>query len=80
MRCGLSNPWNRIIRKTVRVALALPDHVDNAALAAKLQAKHGVVVKVVPRNLVNGLRVSSHVYNLEQDADRLLGALKKELG
>jgi selenocysteine lyase/cysteine desulfurase len=61
------------------VTFALPEGVDNGLLAQRLKDRHRVIVKVVPPQLVNGLRVSAHVYNSEEDVEQLLAALRKEL-
>ena len=55
------------------------DGVDNSAFAAALKKKHGLIVKVVPNNLVNGIRISPHVYTTDADLDYLLAAIKQEL-
>jgi len=61
------------------VSLALPEKVDSAALANQLRQKHRIVVKLLPRNVLNGLRFSCHVYNSSQDCQRLVAALRQEL-
>jgi selenocysteine lyase/cysteine desulfurase len=58
----------------------LGEGVDNSALARALREKHQVIVKVVPRNIVNGLRISLHFFNTETDIERLMRALQAELG
>ena len=60
------------------VSFVLPDPMDNAALAATLRHKDGVIVKVVPG--LKGIRVSTHVYNQEDETERLLAALRREMG
>ena len=62
------------------VSFSLPDGVVNGPLARTLREKHRVVVKVVPRRLVNGFRVSTHLYNSEEEVEKLLRALRTELG
>lgn len=57
----------------------LPAAVDSATLQATLREKHNIQVKVVPGNWLNGHRISTHLFNSEQDIDKLVGALKKEL-
>ena len=62
------------------VSVALPDGVRNSAVAAALQSKHGVVVKVLSGPVRNGLRVSTHVYNTRDDIERLCAGLRGEIG
>lgn len=45
----------------------------------RLHARHGVYVKVVPANFLNGHRISTHLFNTDADVDRLLAALRTEL-
>lgn len=54
------------------------DGVGNEAFARALRAKHGLVVKVVPSNLVDGIRISPHVYTTDDDLERLQGAIRAE--
>jgi len=58
---------------------ALPAGVDAWALADKLHKAHRVEVKGVPREFLNGHRVSTHAFNDERDIDRLVAALRAEL-
>ena len=44
-----------------------------------MRDKHNVELKMVPKNWLNGIRVSTHLFNTEQDVDRLIAALKSEL-
>jgi len=67
------------VMASAMVTVALPEGVDSAALARALRSRHRVVVKAVPKRVVNGIRISTHVYNTERDVDRLLAALRKEL-
>jgi selenocysteine lyase/cysteine desulfurase len=61
------------------VSVVLPDGVRNSTVAANLQSKHGVVVKVLSGPVRNGLRISTHVYNTRKDVERLMAGLKKEV-
>jgi selenocysteine lyase/cysteine desulfurase len=62
------------------VTFKLPQDVAADRLTEVLRAKHRVVVKPVPAHLVNGIRVSCHVCNSEEDVAKLLDALRKEVG
>ncbi len=57
----------------------LPDAVKSHDLYTRLLEKHRVVVKVVPGQWLNGHRISTHLFNTEQDVDALVTALKREL-
>jgi selenocysteine lyase/cysteine desulfurase len=61
------------------VTFQLPDRLDNTALQTTLQVKHRLVVKTFPRSQLNGLRVSTHVFNNEDHVVRLIAALRQEL-
>ena len=61
------------------VALELPKGRANAALAESLRKKHNIVVRVISSAHVNGIRLSTHIYNSEDDIARLVEALKAEL-
>jgi selenocysteine lyase/cysteine desulfurase len=58
----------------------LPDAVKSGNLGTTLRTKHNMQVKVVPANWLNGLRISTHLFNTEQQVDRLVAALRHELG
>jgi selenocysteine lyase/cysteine desulfurase len=51
----------------------------NAALRNRLFPGLHDVPKMVPKNWMNGIRDSTHLFNTNQDVDVLLAALKREL-
>jgi selenocysteine lyase/cysteine desulfurase len=57
----------------------LPDRVPAGDLHARLRDKHHVEVKVVPGQWLNGHRISTHLFNTEQDIAALTAALRAEL-
>ena len=57
----------------------LPDDIRSDEFHNRLREKHNVQLKVVPKNWLNGNRVSTHLFNTEQDVDALVTALKAEL-
>ncbi|MEO7962549.1 MAG: aminotransferase class V-fold PLP-dependent enzyme [Gemmatimonadaceae bacterium] len=61
------------------LTMRLPDHVESGALRERLRAKHAIVVKVVPKVWLNGLRVSTHVFNTEREVAMFVSALQEEL-
>jgi selenocysteine lyase/cysteine desulfurase len=58
---------------------ALPDAIDSVAFHQRMRDKHKIELKVVPKDWLNGNRVSTHLFNTEQDVDALVAALKVEL-
>ncbi len=61
------------------LSYTLPENIKSAALRERLRDKHKIEVKVVPSNWFNGSRISTHIFNSEQDVDALVAALKIEL-
>ena len=61
------------------LTFALPGNVESNAFATTLRDKHRLIVKSVPKEWHNGLRISTHICNTEPDVDALLRALKAEL-
>ena len=57
----------------------LPDDIKSDELHTRLREKHSVQLKVVPKNWLNGNRVSTHLFNTTADVDALVAALKQEL-
>jgi selenocysteine lyase/cysteine desulfurase len=44
-----------------------------------MRDKRNIELKLVPKNWLDGIRVSTHLFNTEQDVDALAAALKAEL-
>ena len=61
------------------VTFMLPDDRESRAFQQMMRSKHNVELKMVPKNWMNGIRVSTHLFNTEQDVDTLTAALKSEL-
>lgn len=57
----------------------LPDDIESRVFQQRMRDKHNIELKVVPKNWLNGNRVSTHLFNSEQDVDALVIALKAEL-
>ena len=64
---------------TAQLTFSLPPDAPSGELAARLFDKHQIQVKVVPANMLNGNRISMHLFNTERDVDALIAALKVEL-
>jgi selenocysteine lyase/cysteine desulfurase len=61
------------------VTFTLPAEHESRAFQQMMRTKHDVELKMVPKNWLNGIRVSTHLFNTEHDVDRLIAALKREL-
>jgi selenocysteine lyase/cysteine desulfurase len=61
------------------LSYTLPDAIESRAFQQLMRDKHNIELKVVPKNWLNGNRVSTHLFNTEQDVDVLVAALKMEL-
>jgi selenocysteine lyase/cysteine desulfurase len=57
----------------------LPAGVESRALQLRLMQTHDVVVKVVPAQWLSGHRISTHLFNSDDDVEKLVRALKAEL-
>lgn len=57
----------------------LPDDIESRAFQQRMRDRHNIELKLVPKNWLNGNRVSTHLFNSEQDVDALVTALKTEL-
>jgi selenocysteine lyase/cysteine desulfurase len=64
---------------TALVAFKLPDSVNSGDFRALLLKKYGIVVKVVPKKMFNGIRISPHIFNTEKDIDAAIQAIRAEL-
>jgi selenocysteine lyase/cysteine desulfurase len=64
---------------TAMVAAMLPPAIDADLVRARLQERHGVVVKRVEKRWFNGIRMSPHVFNDEAQVATALAALRVEL-
>src|SRR5262249_31939688 len=62
------------------VTWALPDEVESRAFQLRMLEKHQGMLKMVPKEWLNGNRASCHLFNTDRDADRLIDALHAELG
>ena len=61
------------------LTFALPSDIKSSAFHDRLLAQYQIELKVVPGNWLNGNRVSTHLFNTEQDVAALVTALKREL-
>ena len=61
------------------LSYSLPDRIKADTLYTRLRERHRVEVKVVPTNWFNGQRISTHLFNTEDDVTALVTALRAEL-
>jgi len=61
------------------VAFKLPDSVDSREFRALLLKKYRIVVKVIGKEVLNGTRISPHIFNTEKDIDDAIKAIRTEL-
>lgn len=61
------------------VSFELPREIDASALRERLRTNHHIIVKVVPKNFFNGLRISTHVFNNQRDIAAVVAALRQEI-
>jgi selenocysteine lyase/cysteine desulfurase len=64
---------------TALVAARLPPTIDADLVRARLQERHGVVVKLTEKRWFNGIRMSPHIFNDEAQVATALEALRIEL-
>ena len=58
---------------------ALPDTIESGEFRDRMRAKHHIELKGVPKQWLNGNRVSTHLFNTEAEVDSLITALRAEL-
>ena len=57
----------------------LPADIKSDAFHQRMRDTYRIELKRVPANWLNGIRVSTHLFNTEQDVAELVAALKREL-
>ena len=66
---------------TALVAFTLPVEFESRAFQMNvLRTKYNIVTKMAEKRWFNGLRISPHVFNTEEDVERVVEALRAELG
>lgn len=58
---------------------ALPDTIESGAFRIRMRDKHNIELKVVPKQWLNGNRVSTYLFNTETEVDFLVASLRAEL-
>ncbi len=58
------------------VAVELPADIDGARLRITMLEKHKTVIKTVEKRWFNGIRISPHIFNTEEQIDAMLRVLR----
>ena len=61
------------------ITFSLPSSRDSREFRNLMRERHSVEVKVVPRRWANGIRLSTHVFNSEDQVDTVLRLFAAEL-
>jgi selenocysteine lyase/cysteine desulfurase len=64
---------------TALVAARIPDAVDAKVLRERMHNRHGVIIKMAEKRWLNGIRLSPHIINDEEQVNKALAALADEL-
>lgn len=62
------------------VTFTLPAGYNNVEFMGVMHERHQMIVKSVPKQWLNGIRLSTHIFNTEQEVDAVLSVLRTELG
>jgi selenocysteine lyase/cysteine desulfurase len=61
------------------LTFTLPPEIESEAFRNRMNDRYKIELKMVPKEWLNGIRVSTHLFNTEQHVDSLIAALKTEL-
>jgi selenocysteine lyase/cysteine desulfurase len=64
---------------TALVTARIPDRIDSKILRERMQSRYGIIIKMAERRWLNGIRLSPHIFNDEEQVERALAALRIEL-
>jgi len=64
---------------TALVAARIPDRIDSLALRKTMLGRHGIIIKMAEKRWFNGIRLSPHIFNDEEQVEKALAALRNEL-
>lgn len=64
---------------TALVAARLPEAIDSQSLRERMRNRHGISIKMAEKRWFNGIRLSPHVFNDDEQVDKALAALRSEL-
>lgn len=60
-------------------AWQLPTGIDSRDIVTRFRERHRIVVKMVEKHWFNGIRLSPHVFNTQDEIDRCTTTLRREL-
>ena len=58
---------------------ALPDAIESGEFRTRMRVRYNIELKGVPKQWLNGHRVSTHLFNTETEVDYLIASLRTEL-
>lgn len=64
---------------TALVAARIPDRIDSLALRKTMLDRHGIIIKMAEKRWFDGIRLSPHIFNDEEQVEKTLAALRSEL-
>lgn len=64
---------------TALVAAQLPKAIDAQSLRLRMRSRHGIIIKMAEKRWFNGIRLSPHIFNDQQQVEKALAALQNEL-
>lgn len=64
---------------TALVAAQLPKAIDGQSLRLLMRNRHGIIIKLAEKRWFNGIRLSPHIFNDEEQVEKALAALHNEL-
>ncbi len=72
-------PSARAARTTALVAGRLSADTDSRQVRDTLRAKHGIIIKMIEKRWINGIRLSPHIFNTAADIEAALRAIRAVL-
>ena len=64
---------------TALLGIAIPDSFDPRKFTVSLREKYNLTVRTATKSWYNGIRIGPHIFNTEDDIDRVIHALRTEL-